>query len=280
MEKFDSSAPSTQPYGGVKDEDYEETVCDESGNESFATYRPSQSRWYSPARFLICRQVLAVHFMWLLFLIFAVFGLRFWTSSISCTRLRLPSDEIFGDIPYRVVTWEENKAFVESDPMDGKHWNHSREFGVSWTPWDDIHPGAWIKAKPSSQLGIPATGIPLREFSRDQSWETDEQGFSLSMHHQIHCMGWIKHVLILSEQNEHVSYDEYRHIDHCVEYIRQAIMCHGDLTLEPLKPAGARAGITADTWASKHLCRDWNALKEVVWKHAIRFDEDNFVFVA
>lgn len=44
-------------------------------------------------------------------------------------------------VPFQLVTWEEDKAFVNSDPMDGKRWNQTKQFGVDWTPWDDIHPG-------------------------------------------------------------------------------------------------------------------------------------------
>lgn len=44
-----------------------------------------------------------------------------------------------------------------------------------------------MRIKPSSKLGISG-GIPLREYSQDESWNTDDQGFALSMHHQIHCL--------------------------------------------------------------------------------------------
>lgn len=47
--------------------------------------------------------------------------------------------------------------------------------------------GSWVKIKPSSKLGISG-GIPLREYSKDESWDTEDEGFALSMHHQIHCL--------------------------------------------------------------------------------------------
>ncbi|KAI1170943.1 hypothetical protein F4777DRAFT_583382 [Nemania sp. FL0916] len=282
MEKPVTAARSSQKYSTVKDEDYEETTSDEPDNEragsNLATHGPCQNGWYSTARFLICREALAVHLMWLLILILTVFSLQFWTSGMSSAGSRLPSDEIFGDIPYRVVSWEEDKTFIESDPMDGKRWNRSRESGNYWTPWDDIHPGSWVKVKPSSRLGI-ADGIPLRQYSRNGSWNTDDEGFALSMHHQIHCLGLMKHVFMKSERNETVTPTDYRHMDHCVEYIRQAILCHGDLTLEPVMSGSTRTSIESDTWGSKHYCRDWNVLKEVVWKHTtVGFDKHGFVY--
>jgi len=56
-------------------------------------------------------------------------------------------------------------TFVNSDPMNGKRWNRSREPGNDWTPWDDIHPGelstcafkfAWIQT-PLNPEGIIST---------------------------------------------------------------------------------------------------------------------------
>lgn len=113
----------------------------------------------------------------------------------------------------------------------------------------------------------------------------------------------MKHVFVISERNQTVTNKDYRHMDHCVEYIRQvrlfdlwktisallvlpeltldlqAILCNGDTTLEPLEAGSTRHAIESDTWGSKHLCRDWSVLKEVVWKHTtIGWDKHGFVF--
>lgn len=47
-------------------------------------------------------------------------------------------------VPLRRVVWKMEQAFVDADPMDGKHWG---EFGdeaddEAWTPWDDIYDGS------------------------------------------------------------------------------------------------------------------------------------------
>jgi hypothetical protein len=55
-------------------------------------------------------------------------------------------------------------------------------------------------------------------------------------------------------------------------------MCNGDLTLEPLDPGSTRTRIESNTWGSKHICRDWNVLREVVWKHTTVGFEHGFVF--
>ncbi|KAI1261339.1 hypothetical protein F5Y18DRAFT_431170 [Xylariaceae sp. FL1019] len=276
MEKSDAAARSSQKYSTVKDEDYEDTAFDESGNETapsaLTTHGPNQNRVYSAARFLVSREVLLVHFVWLIVLILSVFGLQLWASRLGCAVPRHHSGDVFGEIPYRVVTFEEDRAFVESDPMEGKRWNRSRETGNYWTAWDDIHPGSWVRVTPSSSLGI-TDGIPLREYSRDGSWDTDDEGFALSMHHQIHCLGLMKHVFLKSERNQTVTFKDYRHMDHC------GILCHGDLTLEPMMAGSTRTTIESDTWGSQHYCRDWNVLKDVVWKHTtIGWDDHGYVY--
>lgn len=53
-------------------------------------------------------------------------------------------------VPYQIVNWDEQSEFVNSDPLDGKRWNQSREWtdSTEWTPWDDIHPGEFRKLAP------------------------------------------------------------------------------------------------------------------------------------
>ena len=45
------------------------------------------------------------------------------------------------------------------------------------------------------------------------------------------------------------------HIGHCFDYLRQAIQCAGDMTLEPAMPGDEGA---VDGWGVLHQCRDWS----------------------
>lgn len=87
-----------QKYSAVKDEDFEETASEESGTQRAALARERrQSAWHLTARFLISREILAVHLIWLLILILSIFCLRYFTSGMGCAISRLPSDEVFGE---------------------------------------------------------------------------------------------------------------------------------------------------------------------------------------
>ena len=50
------------------------------------------------------------------------------------------------------------------------------------------------------------------------------------------------------------------HIAHCFDYLRQAIMCAGDLTLEwampPFESTGLRSSV--DGWGITHQCKNWD----------------------
>lgn len=51
------------------------------------------------------------------------------------------------------------------------------------------------------------------------------------------------------------------HVAHCFDYLRQAIMCCGDMTLEwaSADPMHIR---TVDGWGIRHQCRDWKQAVE------------------
>ena len=55
------------------------------------------------------------------------------------------------------------------------------------------------------------------------------------------------------------------HILHCLDYLRQLVMCGGDMTLEWPAP-GQRVNV--DGWGISHQCQDWNAIYE--WSSAHR----------
>jgi len=47
------------------------------------------------------------------------------------------------------------------------------------------------------------------------------------------------------------------HVGHCIDYIRQGIMCAGDMSLEwpREEPDGRRVAV--DGWGAQHVCRSW-----------------------
>lgn len=61
------------------------------------------------------------------------------------------------------------------------------------------------------------------------------------------------------------------HIDHCVEQLRQAILCHGDLTpltLTPIWNRNSRILLKLGQTEYLHTCRDWREFLKVKRKRA------------
>ena len=77
------------------------------------------------------------------------------------------------------------------------------------------------------------------------------------MWHQIHCLNHIRTVMINGD-------DGSDHTEHCFHYIRQAILCAADTTIEAggsgmILPNGDR--VAADV-GTVHTCRDWRQVHD------------------
>ncbi|KXT06196.1 hypothetical protein AC578_1434 [Pseudocercospora eumusae] len=115
-----------------------------------------------------------------------------------------------------------------------------------------IHKGehGFIRVPNPSQYGLHG-GYPL---------DHNAESYSISMFHQIHCVLALKqdfhNALDLDPETLH-------HAEHCFEYLRQAVMCAGDLTLEKMKTdEEGRPVRDVIGWGVRHECRDWESMVE------------------
>jgi hypothetical protein len=72
------------------------------------------------------------------------------------------------------------------------------------------------------------------------------------MWHQIHCLSYLRGVLINGD-------DGSDHAEHCFHYLRQAVLCAADTTLEPggVSRRLANGDTVANGHDAVHTCRDW-----------------------
>ncbi|RDW72830.1 hypothetical protein BP6252_06737 [Coleophoma cylindrospora] len=172
----------------------------------------------------------------------------------------LPSDKLFGDIPWRAVVLDSDERFVESKPPKG---NES-------SVWDDIYPGSWVAFDDPSIGGATGRGMQMTDVAADpSSFMATSEGFTVAVMHQIHCLMSIKGALLDFEAGgtvEEVAEDRFStqpHLHHCIEIIRQAIMCQSDLSLEHTE------GQTASGWGNAHFCRDFPSVIKAIRERAI-----------
>ncbi|PYH93998.1 hypothetical protein BO71DRAFT_399247 [Aspergillus ellipticus CBS 707.79] len=106
----------------------------------------------------------------------------------------------------------------------------------------------------------------------------NSEGYSLSVFHQIHCLALLDRTLRQSDlamssspsasmhspprRDTHVNTHGSAHVAHCVDYLRQAIMCAADTTPEKARVVNGTVQQDTDGWGVVHQCRDWDEVYE------------------
>ncbi|KAL4249026.1 ustYa family protein [Abortiporus biennis] len=95
---------------------------------------------------------------------------------------------------------------------------------------------------------------------------------SPSMFHEMHCIRTIRYTLASGRREGLIA--SLGHVDHCFDYLRRAILCSADLTLEP--GDALERDFTLDRVGMTHECHDWRAMYAVaeanhdIWEDHLR----------
>ncbi|KAH9899219.1 hypothetical protein C8Q73DRAFT_787130 [Cubamyces lactineus] len=104
-------------------------------------------------------------------------------------------------------------------------------------------------------------------YPRSPSPGDSESGrtFLISMVHQLHCLD----VLRVTFAANRTDAPAHAHVAHCLRYLRQAVLCLADATLEPDEPGmrGGRWEHAASGVGAVHRCRDWTVLRRYLDEH-------------
>lgn len=77
--------------------------------------------------------------------------------------------------------------------------------------------------------------------------------------HQIHCLYAIAEAYsALSSNSSRVPEETPWHLTHCFDYLRQSLMCCGDVALEGQQTTFPEGFDGSDGWDSKHICKDYS----------------------
>lgn len=99
----------------------------------------------------------------------------------------------------------------------------------------------------------------------------EKRGFAVSMFHQLHCLRVIRWAL-----SGHYEAYARGHVQHCLNYLRQQILCSPDLTLEPADILTRDHNI--ERTGAIHVCKDWRVLYgdlEVNYEEWVAFKKDH-----
>ncbi|KFY35975.1 hypothetical protein V494_05428 [Pseudogymnoascus sp. VKM F-4513 (FW-928)] len=110
---------------------------------------------------------------------------------------------------------------------------------------------------------------------------TKAEVYSMSMYHQLHCLAAIRlHFGSMTgkfnaDANKPITsrrvFRHESHLDHCFDYLRQAIMCAGDLALEA-SVVPNEFGFNG--WGTSHQCADWRVMWDTAIAHRYMYDPD------
>lgn len=75
-----------------------------------------------------------------------------------------------------------------------------------------------------------------------------------------------RHDGVILHGGEHLdsSTKQHEHVEHCFDYLRQALMCSADTTIEHAMVEGNGNRIQVDGWGATHKCKNWYSLWEFV----------------
>lgn len=189
------------------------------------------------------------------------------------------SDKLFGYIPWKLQVIESNDRFVNSKPTSYIIGKTGYNRNSTQNAWDEIFPSSWVAFSNPGLGGKKGTGMKMKEVAANpHDWEEESEGFGIAVMHQLHCVAVFKHTLLTFEETGvlYEEVDDRDHLHHCVEILRQAIMCRADLTLENPGPTTAYRAILTG-WGNTHLCRDWDSVVNAVNNHAIKHSPKGWI---
>lgn len=91
---------------------------------------------------------------------------------------------------------------------------------------------------------------------------------------QLHCLGMLRTAFIGVLNGTEIP-NRPTHLFHCFDYIRQALLCYGDTTMEhaekidPNHPLANAQGWTFNGGGTTHQCADWEGIKRFLVDHRL-----------
>ncbi|KAK4901692.1 hypothetical protein LTR27_001464 [Elasticomyces elasticus] len=188
-----------------------------------------------------------------------VFGLLVVALMLALSLRRIEDSTTKSPVPLskvrsRPVTFEHNDLF--SGPA-------SPERDEAWSLMAPLGDGFILLPNSTAQ---GAYDLPLgQSTSRGQIYD-------ISVFHQLHCLANIRRHLFamqgMLDRNDRLEIDSLAlkphddHVYHCFDYIRQALMCAGDMTIEWPRTETDGSRFAVDGWGITHECKDWGAIME------------------
>ncbi|KAJ0118621.1 hypothetical protein J7T55_012873 [Diaporthe amygdali] len=167
---------------------------------------------------------------------------------------------------FQLVIWNQirNTTTTCSPQVGGDHVEETKYFPTEVVQWK------------ADYEFVPLNATEFLDPKVQTKWETlypAGAGFgpgglvynSTSVTHQLHCvyiMGKIFSAVLTNSPDLPEPDDYEAHFLHCIDYMRQAAMCAGDLAVEPRGEDGQPGPVNLDNaFNGRHVCKDYTQVK-------------------
>ncbi|KAK2017183.1 hypothetical protein LZ32DRAFT_40472 [Colletotrichum eremochloae] len=181
-----------------------------------------------------------------------------------------PAGDLTGFAPeftQQITTFHPTTDFVPDDP---KKFFTNASIQENWLSIVPKGLGYLVVNDTSAYGNLP---VPLPEYA-------PRTVFTTSMTHQLHCLYAILESYAGLAVNGSGAVDMHSHVpegtegaagpwhlQHCFEYLRQAIMCAGDVALEGTQTTFPPGWTGSDGWDAKHVCKDYKQVYDYLDKN-------------
>ncbi|KAI9929378.1 hypothetical protein MW887_000847 [Aspergillus wentii] len=127
--------------------------------------------------------------------------------------------------------------------------------------WNDLYPMTYSRITGHEAQKLINQTIPI---------PNDPDGYliSLDIFHQLHCLNMIRKKVWGVEPATEIEKGsmEMDHLDHCIDSVRQSLMCSADVTALPWAERDGKVHPVASTI---HTCRDFGAIMDWAAHHKV-----------
>jgi len=137
--------------------------------------------------------------------------------------------------------------------------------------WDDLLSGINIRV---SRTELKKTNQTSVRFPRSQYY----LGW-LEVSHQLHCVKYLRQAVYrdhyFPDTPEKEEAHWFLHVDHCLELLRQAVMCHAETSLMTFEWDSQNIKPMLKLEGPQHVCIDWDELKQKMKSRLVSDQEMN-----
>ncbi|KAI0480020.1 hypothetical protein F4859DRAFT_478156 [Xylaria cf. heliscus] len=140
---------------------------------------------------------------------------------------------------------------------------------------------AWDRLLQNDNIRVPKNYLEELNLTTIYTLDGSEGIVSLSVYHSLHCLKKVKRMVFKEHyhtgKSDEAMAREAKHVDHCIEYIRESLMCHPDLSMVSFRWINNTAQYEDKSAfyptnfdVALHECANWEALDS--WANKRVFD--------